>query len=337
MRGMKDVLETRVGPLAGVGAMERYPGGALRGVVLLRENRVSVPSLGAELTPNWSYGSARAKYAHSVSFHESGALKCVRLESQVTVSLPSVGEIPAEKITFYESGAVKRVFPLDGRISGYWTEADERTLAPRLTLRLPCAEISSLVSAISFRESGAVASVTLWPGETVRLEAGGRAYRARIGFSIGEAGELATLEPARPTPVPTPLGEMAAYDPEAVGLSADRNSLALDPSGNVTGLKSLAVLDAGGAAPLRIEPHSRPHPLEDGRLRHFPLSIRFEGGAVKVARDGTLPLEEWEFPPGAGISARPFADRPFARIFLGTGAAWAAAKPGQPEASPAAL
>ncbi|MDR3154430.1 MAG: hypothetical protein LBW85_09230 [Deltaproteobacteria bacterium] len=320
MNAAEDPLQTPAGRLAGAGALERYPNGALRGVILLERNEVSVPGLGT-FTPSYRHGDARSKRAHSVFFYPSGRLKGLRLDRQAALRLPSVGAVPAEKLTFYESGAVKRVFPLDGRISGYWTERDERSLAEPLSLSLPCGEFSCLVSSLRFHESGAVSSVTLWPGENVEIAAGGRLYRVRIGFSLDEAGNLSSLEPARPTLVPTPLGELEAFDPEAVGIVADRNSLELDPSGGVTALKSLAVLEAAGPPLLRIAPLSGPHPLDDGRLRHFPLTFRFGEGSVKVSRDGTRPPEEWAFGPEAALAARPFARRPFARLFLGGAAA----------------
>ena len=40
----------------------------------------------------------------------------------------------AEQVSFYESGALKRIFPLNGTLSGYWTQEDEAKLATPLTL-----------------------------------------------------------------------------------------------------------------------------------------------------------------------------------------------------------
>ena len=46
----------------------------------------------------------------------------------------------AELVTFHADGSLRRVFPLNGKLSGYWTEADEGALAKAMELSTPLGE-----------------------------------------------------------------------------------------------------------------------------------------------------------------------------------------------------
>ena len=69
-------------------------------------------------------------------FHESGRLKCLPLETQTIVATPA-GDIPAEMLTFHPDGSLSRIFPLNGKLSGYWSQDDEAKLAAPLTMLTP--------------------------------------------------------------------------------------------------------------------------------------------------------------------------------------------------------
>ncbi|WP_092484000.1 hypothetical protein [Desulfoscipio geothermicus] len=58
----------------------------------------------------------------------------------------------------------------------------------------------------------------------------------RTGLSFYPGGQFKTLEPARPTPVQTPLGTLYAYNCQAPGLNGDANSLCFSAAGTLISL-----------------------------------------------------------------------------------------------------
>ncbi|MDR3209611.1 MAG: hypothetical protein LBT36_03175, partial [Oscillospiraceae bacterium] len=118
------LLQLPVGVFAGVEAVGRYPGGELEGVRLSERNMLVTHA--GELIPYYTE-TARRKLKYSVEFYKSGAVKAVALEDRQELQTP-IGEFPAELVTFFETGELKRFFPLDGKISGFWSEEEERAL-----------------------------------------------------------------------------------------------------------------------------------------------------------------------------------------------------------------
>ena len=87
-----------------------------------------------DLIPLYDISDGRQKNRPSVEFFDSGEVYSVYLQERTNIKTP-VGEIPAEFVTFYKSGAVKRVFPLYGQLSGFWTEDQEYELATEITVK----------------------------------------------------------------------------------------------------------------------------------------------------------------------------------------------------------
>lgn len=263
---------------------EYYPSGALRSLMLSKEILIDTP-LGP-LVPNYVYDDARKKYAPGVVFYESGALKSLRLLNVTEVPTPLGKKLPAEKLSFYENGALKRLFPLDGRLSGFWSEKDERKLLSPIPLKFSFGAFNILASGIAFYPEGSIRSVTLWPGENLSLPLSSGMVKVGAGFSLYPEGMLQSVEPKVPVKVETPLGPMEAFDPEALGVCADSNSLGFSPEGKVVKLKALVILEyLKGGGQLVIKPFSKPHPLDDARVLHRPLSFVFSPTKVTVSRD----------------------------------------------------
>ena len=143
------------------------------------------------------------------------------------------GRLPAELVTFHANGAVARVFPLNGKLSGYWTEADEARLAETLTVSTPLGALAARIVAVAFDPAGGLRSLTFWPDEVVPVASPVGEIPVRLGVSFHPGGALRSVEPARPVPVATPIGPIKAYDPDAVGISGDDNSLEFAPDGGV--------------------------------------------------------------------------------------------------------
>ncbi len=228
-----DTLQTPYGIFSGISARDYYPGGKLRGIRLEEQNIILTHA--GELIPFFGDDSPRRKYRSTVTFHTNGMIKAVELEAQQEVLTP-IGELPAELITFYDSGEVKRVFPLNGKISGFWSEEDERTLHIPLRFEFDFTSFTAMISSICFFKSGSIKSVTLFPEEQLVIKhALLGEIRARHGFSLFEDGRLQSFEPAAAISLKTPIGTISAYDCGACGINADCSSLRFDKQGRIAG------------------------------------------------------------------------------------------------------
>lgn len=185
-----------------------------------------------DLTPQTTANELRRKDIEPITFHANGQVKSVPLETQTPIATP-VGTIPAELVSFHENGTIKRIFPLNGKLSGYWTQDDEEALATPVQLHTPLGPIKAKVIGVSFYDNEAIRSITLWPGETIPVSTPAGFFEARIGISFTREGAIHSLEPAAPSPVQTVAGEITAFDPDAVGVNGDCNSLVFDADGNV--------------------------------------------------------------------------------------------------------
>lgn len=185
-----------------------------------------------ELVPQYSTDDLRRKELQPVQLYADGNPRLLPLESQTVIKTPA-GPVPAECVSFHPNGTIKRVFPLNGKLSGYWTEADEAGLAKPVVLRTPAGTMTVRVISICFYESQALRSITLWPDEVVSVQTPVGMIRARSGVSFYPDGSIRSLEPAQPTPVMTDIGEVIAYDSDAVGINGDTNSLTFSRDGSV--------------------------------------------------------------------------------------------------------
>ncbi len=277
-------ISTRYGVLRGVVSAAYYEDGSLKDCVLGEKNALTLPL--AQLVPQYGEEHVRRKHAKSASFYRTGALKTVLLEEMQEVMTP-MGEFPAELITLYESGEVNRVFPLNGKLSAYWSEEDEAKLAVPFQFEFSFGAFCAKIVCLHFYQSGALKSLTLFPGETVSLTTPIGEVEVKTGFSLYESGALKSVEPAQPVVVMTDIGPLAAFDCNATGIHADSNSLRFTPQGGLHGLVSssdkIAAVNENGRmsvfAPIR-------RPLPDGEgVATIALDIVFENGCVTITDD----------------------------------------------------
>jgi hypothetical protein len=226
------MLQLPSGVFAGVDNYVCYPSGQLEGIKLSEKNML-VTHVG-ELVPFYTE-THRRKNKYSVEFYKDGMVKAIALNDVQEIQTP-IGEFPAELVTFFETGELKRFFPLDGKIGGMWSEQEEKKLAIPLSFDLPFTSFTAIISGMAFYKNGNIRSITLFPGETVRIATKYGEIVTRNGFSLYESGNLESLEPAVPTVIKTPTGKIDAFDPDAVGVSADVNSLVFDEEGEVIAL-----------------------------------------------------------------------------------------------------
>jgi hypothetical protein len=281
-------LQLPSGVFAGAETIARYPGGQLEGVRLSERNMLVTHA--GELVPFYSE-TTRRKNKYSVEFYKSGSVKAVALEERQEILTP-LGEFPAELVTFYETGELKRFFPLDGKISGFWSEDEERSLAIPFAFELPFGAFTAIIGGVGLYADGGIRSITLFPKEVVTLSTRYGAIAARIGFSLHPDGSLASLEPNEPTAVKTPIGRLLAYDPNAIGINADANSLAFDSDGSVTGLVTarnrIAVQTADGRLAL-FRPLEKASPLDDEATITVGLRVAFSSDSVTLTEGGGEP------------------------------------------------
>ncbi|HEX3030569.1 MAG TPA: hypothetical protein VHT34_15005, partial [Clostridia bacterium] len=210
------------------------------------------------------------------SFYESGSINSISLHKQTPVDT-SVGSIPAELITFYESGAIKRIFPLNGKISGYWSEKDEYGLAQESEFTFVFGAVRAKIIGVQFYEEGMIKSLTFWPDQNIEIPTPVGIIKARIGLSFYPDGQIKSLEPAEPIPVNTPIGEIAAFDTSAIGINGDTNSLCFYKNGSIQSLvTSSDIVTVRKDSKSRIfGPGLRPSLLDSMKNEIVPLHLQF--------------------------------------------------------------
>lgn len=283
-------IHTPFGPIQSKTDPERNVDGSLRSCVPGAESPLMTP-LG-RLMPQYTGDSMRRRQIPVVSFHTNGMLKTLPLQDQSTVPTP-LGPMPAEQVTFHDNGRLKRIFPLNARLSGFWTQEDESALAKPQHLDTPLGPLTATLISAYFSPQGKLRSLTLWPGSTVDAPTPAGDIPTRMGLAFTDEGTLRSLEPAAPTPVPTPLGTLSAFDPDAVGITGDANSLRFAPDGSIVGLATVSnafdvTLEDGETR--RIEPPLRMSYCDGETPEPAPLFLEFSGDAVTFWADGLDPL-----------------------------------------------
>jgi hypothetical protein len=277
-------MQTPRGLFCGVSSFACHNSGELQGINLDRRNKLK--TLAGDFIPAY-IETERRKNKYSVEFFKSGAVKAVALNEQEEAATP-IGRLPAEMLTFFESGELCRLFPSDGKISGFWSEEDERGMQIPLSLDLGFTRFTARISSICFHQSGCIRSSALFPGEAIDVPTKYGAVESRNGVSLYESGELESLEPLRPTGIATPIGVLSAYDPLAIGISADRNSLGFYRNGEVARLiaagNRIAVQTPDGQVH-QCKPRRTPHMTQDGMEQIAGLPVAFKSdGTIEIGR-----------------------------------------------------
>lgn len=292
---------TIYGELNGIVSSERYKSGTLKSCIFKAENILHTPH--GDLVPQYSaagYGERQKKYRSAVAFYENGVIKSIALENQTMIST-SLGVFPAELVTFYEDGSLKRIFPLNGKIDGFWTEEREGELAEKYLFQFPFGHFEAKIIGLQFYPSGAVKSLTLWPGEKIEIETPLKKMTVRNGFSLYEDGSLKSVEPAGPTSIETVIGELMAYDKDALGIHGDTNSLNFSRNGQLKSLVSthtgVRVIEPTGKE-TDIAPKEVISIIDETELTVVPIEVRFERDLVILSdheKEHEFPMEGARF------------------------------------------
>ena len=247
---------------------------------------------GQQLLPQYQFDDVRRKYIPSVTFYTDGSLRTIALEDSTRFPTP-LGNFPAEYLTFYPDGSLCRLFPLNGKISAYWSEKEEFARSEPFSFTLPIGQFRCKIISLHFYASGSLRSITIAPGEHIQLQTPVGPLAARIGFSLYENGSIDSLEPVGGTTIPTPIGNIPVFDPFALGIHADRNSLHFDIQGNLQSLHTThAFRLRTPEQTLVIEPARKPSPLDDELLLTLPTIVHFHKDSITFQRRD----KTWEVP-----------------------------------------
>lgn len=300
---------TQYGRTEGAKHIRYYNNGNIREFILNKVNEIK--TLYGKVIPQYEENEFRRKHVKPVIFHANGVVKNLPLQ-EVTEIKTAAGVFSAELITFYEDGAIHRIFPQDGKLTGFWSEEDEYELAPTFEFKFPFGKLEKKVIAIRFYPDGAVKGVTLWPKDTVTFTSPVGLAEARIGISFYPDGQLRSFEPNKPIGVTTPIGQFKAYDRTAIGIHGDSNSLRFTPRGEieqvVTATEMVKVTDKSGTEHL-FKPEFRHSLFNLGVMELIPLSIGFDGNKVQFNKmpDHEFDLAECKFVVTPAILKNPSA------------------------------
>jgi hypothetical protein len=269
---MQTVLRTRQGPVTG-------------SVFQLGYGRQCVPSAPSALLTTCGRLVVRhelepPRFAEvpAVSTFDSGSLRSVVMAQRTLLATP-LGAIPAEQVTFYENGSVRRIFPVAGKTGAYWTEEQEGELCPVIALPTPLGLVEARFVSILLHPSGALRSFALWPRLSVELTTPSGRLPCRFGASFYEQGALRSIEPARPVELQTPIGPMMAFDGSAIGIHGDHGSVGFAPDGRVSRLKtesSWVDAELADKTTRRYEPRLVPSMCSDEAMEWQPLTVSFD-------------------------------------------------------------
>ena len=294
-------MDTKYGVINDVTAFDYYDNGDIRRCIVCGKNLIKLTC--GTVVPQYIDDGKRKKLIKSMTFYKAGNLDTVILQNITSVET-SLGVIPAEMVTFYESGSVKRIFPSFGTITAFWTEEDEYEFAPEISVRLPFGKYQGKAINIMFTETGELKSMTLWPKDSLPIETAQGKIITRIGFSQYADGKIRSVEPRKPVLLNTPIGALRAFDPDALGIDGDNNSVVFARDG---GIKSLLTSEISvtvmrdGEAISSFAPIIKSSNYFDDELALDPLKISFANGFVRFGRrnnagpEGEYHISEHEF------------------------------------------
>ncbi len=281
-------IKSRYGVLDLVQRFTTYPDGAVRTCSFTGPNLIETKygTFTPHFTDTFQDERRRKKNRSALAFHPNGGIKSLSLEAQSPVNT-ALGIYPAELVTFDENGNLNRLFPLNGQITGFWSENDEADLAPVFDFDFPFGHFSAKIICLRFYPNGALQTLTLFPGEVVTLSTSVGDISVRQGFSLYEDGNLKSIEPAAPTKVKTPVGDIFAYDIDAIGIHADQNSLAFNPDGSMLGLitthTGLCMMNNQGES-THIKPMEIESIIDETETTIMPVKISFSDSHIQLSQ-----------------------------------------------------
>ena len=225
-----NTVETKYGILNGAHLIGKYITGESEYYSVDEISKLKV--LGYNLVPLYGYQDTRRKELPAIRFYKNGNIRNISLNDSTKIST-KIGDFEVEKIVFYEDGMINRLFLLDGKLSGFWSEDDEYKLAEVQHFNLPIGKFEARVMSLHFHKDENLKSITFWPKERIFLNIGDQKVNIRIGISLYEDGSIESCEPAKATLINTPIGKIEAFDRNTLGIHGESNSLKFYNNGEV--------------------------------------------------------------------------------------------------------
>ena len=145
-----------------------------------------------ELIPKYSELDQRSRDRKSVINYPSGSMKSIYLEGLQTINT-KFGILQAEMVTFYENQTLHRVFPTYGKLSGFWSEEEEKNLVPITTIQIGAIVIEAQISGFCFYPEGNIKSITLYPGEQILINSPFYEGMVKNGIKFFQDGQIQSL------------------------------------------------------------------------------------------------------------------------------------------------
>ncbi|WOO36217.1 hypothetical protein R2R35_20835 [Anaerocolumna sp. AGMB13020] len=293
-----EMYETQYGCLTGITTPDYYKNGKLMECSFEAKNILHTPY--GDFIPQYTNEGTRKKYIKSLSFYENGNLRRLALEEQTLIHT-TAGEIQAELVTFYDSGEIKRIFPLNGKITGFWTEENEYGLAQPITLKMDQGYVEKKFISLHYYRNGNIKSLTLWPKETMSVPAGDIKIKVRFGIAFYPEGNTKSLEPAYPLFRNTPIGKIACFDMNANGINGDMNSLNFNEDGSIksliTSTDRIKIRNRKDNSIEIIEPYFKISLINDSEEDIVPIKIEFiDKGCILYGKNiYTYVYKDYEF------------------------------------------
>ncbi|WP_051261813.1 hypothetical protein [Desulfovibrio inopinatus] len=259
-----------------------HPDGRVNFVVPTGKMEVQTPV--GSLTPQYQTNDTRRRKVEPLSFHDNGMIKFINLETKTRIASP-VGEFEVEAVTFYSDGSIRRLFPVNGRLSGFWSWRDECALAPVNTVKAPWGTVATKCISIQLYPGGNLRSLTLWPEQTVTVPTPVGEMGMRIGLALYPDGAMRSIEPARPFVIDTPVGPIEAFDPDPEGISGDINSLGFTATGQISTVSTpstrVIVTEPSGSQSV-FSPQQALNLCDESDEDTKPLRLTFDDEAVII-------------------------------------------------------
>ena len=289
------IIETKYGKLYGVNPSEYHVTGEIESCRIDEESELNIK--GMSIRPLYGYPDARRKDLPSVRFYKSGNIKTIAIHESTNI-ITRIGEFEAEKLTLYEDGSIRRLFLLDGKLSGYWSEEDEYDLAKVYEFSFEFASFKAKIMSLQFYKSGQLKSLTLWPKEIVQVKLKEENIKVRTGISLYESGKIKSFEPYEETIIRTSIGAIEAYDKNSIGIHGEANSLKFYENGEVksliTSTNIIEVLSKSGEK--KIHSPKEVMLYANSEMKDtITVLIEFYEGYVMIDKKYKYNLEENEF------------------------------------------
>lgn len=228
-----NTIETKYGNLNDAFIASYYDSGEPESYKVDEESKLTI--LGYKLVPLYGFIDERRKEFPPIKVFRNGNIKSISLNDLTSIKT-NIGTFEVEKVTFYESGEINRLFLLDGKLSGYWSEEDEYKLAKTYKFDFKFSSFVGKPICLHFYETKQLQSITLWPKEKIQIYVGEYNFTGRIGVSLYKSGKIRSCEPFRAININTPIGKIEAYDVNALGIHGDTNSLNFYEDGRIKSL-----------------------------------------------------------------------------------------------------